>query len=152
MNPILQRFLAPASAAPAVDGALLGLRLWLGLTMALNHGLGKLTGFSEMAGKFPDPIGLGSTPSLALAVFAEFFCALLLAAGLVTRFAAFNLAFTMGVAFFMVHSASLKPGPGSGELAFVYLAGFAALLASGPGRFSLDAKIFSSAGGGASGA
>jgi putative oxidoreductase len=108
--------------------------------MLINHGWGKLTGFGELSGKFPALLGLSSTAGLALAVFAEVFCALLLAAGLFTRLAALNLAVTMAVAFFIVHQGALS-GERSGELAFIYLAGFLALLASGPGKLSVDARL-----------
>jgi len=123
------------------DLGLLTLRLWLGLSLALLHGWGKLTGFSAMSDKFPDPLGVGSPASLAMTVFGEFVCGALLALGLFTRFAAAVLVITMGVAFFVMHGASLKMGPGSGELAFVYLAGFVTLFLAGPGRFSLDAQL-----------
>ncbi len=135
--PILQLNFLPHSA----DAGLLVLRLWLGLSLLLLHGKGKLLGFGELSQKFPDPLGVGSTTSLALAVFAELVCSGLIAVGLVTRFAALNAAFTMGVAFFIVHQAKLAMGPGSGELAFIYLAGFVTLLIAGPGRFSLDARL-----------
>ena len=128
----------------SVDFALLLLRLWLGLTMLLNHGRGKLMGFGEMAAKFSDPLGVGPTLSLSLAVFAEGVCALLVAMGLLTRFAALVLTIMLGVAFFMVHQSALS-GPGSGELAFIYLAGFLALFLAGPGRFSIDRKLGSPA-------
>ena len=57
------------------------LRVTAGLTMLLGHGWGKLTGFSEMAATFPDPIGLGSRISLGLTVFAEVFCSIALIVG-----------------------------------------------------------------------
>lgn len=123
------------------DLGLLVLRLWLGLSLACLHGWGKLVGFAEMAPKFTDPIGIGPQTALALTVFAEFVCGLLLAIGLFTRFAAAVLTILMAVAFFVVHGASLKMGPGSGELAFIYLAGFVMLLIAGGGRFSLDAQL-----------
>jgi putative oxidoreductase len=134
---ILQFNFLPHSA----DAGLLVLRLWLGLSLLLLHGRVKLLGFAELSHKFPDPLGVGSTTSLILAVFAEVLCSALLVMGLVTRFAAFNTAFTMGVAFFLVHKTSLAMGPGSGELAFIYLAGFVTLLIAGPGRFSMDAWL-----------
>ena len=134
---LLQLNFLPHSA----DAGLLVLRLWLGLSLLLLHGKAKLLGFAELSEKFPDPLGVGSTVSLALAVFAEVVCSALLALGLVTRFAALSAAFTMGVAFFLVHKASLAMGPGSGELAFIYLAGFVTLLITGPGRFSVDACL-----------
>jgi len=124
----------------STDAGLLVLRLWLGLTLVLLHGRGKLTGFSTMAAQFPDPLGVGSQNSLMMAVFAEVACAVLLALGLFTRFAALVLAITMAVAFFAVHKMALS-GPQSGELAFVYLAGFVALFVAGPGRFSVDAQL-----------
>jgi putative oxidoreductase len=119
---------------------LLALRLWLGLSLLLLHGWTKLSNYSNMSTQFPDPLGVGSHASLGMAVFAEAVCAALLAIGLFTRFAALVLAINMGVAFFMVHKAVLKMGPGSGELAFIYLAGFVAIFLAGPGRFSIDAR------------
>ena len=134
---ILQLNFLPHSA----DAGLLVLRLWLGLSLLLLHGKAKLLGFAELSQKFPDPLGVGSTASLALAVFAEVVCSSLLALGLVTRFAALSAGIMLGVAFFLVHKASLAMGPHSGELALIYLAGFVTLLIAGPGRFSLDACV-----------
>lgn len=124
----------------SVDLSLLVLRVWLGLSMLVLHGWGKLAGFGGMAGSFADPIGLGKTPSLVLAVFAEVFCAALLALGLATRFAALVLVILMTVAFFLVHGRALS-GPGSGEMAFLYLAGFLAIFIAGPGAYSVDRKL-----------
>jgi putative oxidoreductase len=73
-------------------------------------------------------------------VFGEFFCSLLLIFGLFTRFAALCCGMTMTVAFLMAHKMVLK-GPGSGELAFIYLGVYAALFVAGAGRFSVDARI-----------
>ncbi len=124
----------------STDLGLLVLRLWLGLTMLLLHGWGKITGFNEMSGKFIDLLGIGTKASLVLAIFAEAVCSALLVLGLFTRFAALNLIITMSVAFFIAHKGVLK-GPGSGEMAFVYLAAYFTILVAGPGRFSLDAKM-----------
>jgi putative oxidoreductase len=78
--------------------------------------------------------------SLNLVVFAEVLCALLLVVGLAARFALVPLVVTMAVAFFIIHGGALT-GEGNGEMAFVYLAGFVALLIAGPGRYSLDHYI-----------
>jgi putative oxidoreductase len=123
----------------SVDCGLLLLRLWLGLSLLLLHGWGKLAGYKKMAGGFPDPLGVGHQASFGLAVFGEVVCAALLILGLFTRFAALGCAITMSVAFLLVHRMVLK-GANSGELAFIYLAGFLTILLAGPGRFALDGK------------
>jgi putative oxidoreductase len=81
-----------------VDFGLLLLRAWLGLTIFCNHGLDKLLTYSEKAGGFPDPLGVGSQVSLALAIVGEVLCAALLTLGLFGRVAALGLAITMAVA------------------------------------------------------
>lgn len=124
----------------STDLALLILRVWLGLSMLLLHGWGKLVNLINGTSKFPDLLGLGQTPTLILVVFAEVVCAALLVAGIYTRFCALLLAITMGVAYFIAHGAKLS-GPGNGELAFIFLAGFVALLLAGGGRFGFDRKL-----------
>ena len=103
--------------------------------MMLVHGIPKLMGFSEMAGQFPDPLGMGSQFSLISAIGAEVGCSLLLILGIGTRFAAIPLAITMMVALFVVHASdpwNVK------ELATVYLSVYVSLAFTGAGRFSLD--------------
>ncbi|HYG36146.1 MAG TPA: DoxX family protein [Clostridia bacterium] len=138
---MLKKLFAPGDDSFLTDVALLVLRVWLGLSMLINHGLGKLQGFKTMAAEFPDPFGVGHSTSLALVVFAEFFASILLAIGLVTRFAALVLVVNMTVAFFLVHKGALS-GPQSGELAFIYLAGYVGLLLAGAGRISVDRYLF----------
>jgi putative oxidoreductase len=135
---MIKKIFAPGNDSTLTSLGLLVLRLWLGLAMFFNHGLAKLTNFSDMASKFPDPLGIGQTPSLGLVVFAETAGALLLAVGLLTRFAALTLVIDLGVAFLIIH----KAASGAGELAFIYSAGYAALLIAGGGRFSMDKALF----------
>jgi putative oxidoreductase len=136
LKPLLQFTFLPSGG----DFAILVLRLWTGLSMLLLHGWGKLTTFSEASANFPDPLGIGSTASLILAVFAEVICSGLVAVGLFTRFAVLVLIINMSVAFFVVHQHVLR-GTGNGELAFIYLAAFTTIFVAGPGRFSLDHKL-----------
>ena len=98
-----------------------------------------------MKGDFPDPLGIGHTASLALVVFAEVVASVLLAMGLLTRFAALVLCMNMGVAFFIAHKASLT-GKNNGELAFIYLAAYVALFLAGAGKASMDQKLFGGGG------
>lgn len=136
MKKLLHLSFLPKSA----DVALLVLRLAFGLSLLVLHGWGKLQRFSELSEKFPDPLGLGHSASLACAILAEVVGSALVVLGLFTRLGALVCAFTMGVAFFMVHQLKLK-GPGNGEDALVFLAAFVALFVAGGGRYSVDAKI-----------
>lgn len=123
-----------------VDAGLLLLRLSLGLSMLLIHGMDKVNHFSKYAGQFPDPLHVGHKASLCLAIFAEVGASALVVLGLFTRFAALVLIINLSVAFFMIHKAALTTGPSSGELAFIYLAGFVSLLFAGGGRMAMDGK------------
>jgi len=116
------------------SAGLLLLRVAFGCFM-LVHGWQKLAGFSEMADKFPDPIGIGSSLSLVMAIAAEFGCSLLLIVGFGTRLASIPLAFTMIIALFVVHGSDPWK---SKELAACYLAVYATLMLTGAGRFSVD--------------
>ncbi|WP_257014129.1 DoxX family protein [Winogradskyella undariae] len=80
------------------------LRVFLGLAMCFGHGIAKWSSlFSGEEIKFADPFGVGMLPSLVLAVFAEVICSLLLALGLLTRWALIPLIVTMFVAVFVIH-------------------------------------------------
>nr|WP_299204243.1 DoxX family protein [uncultured Brumimicrobium sp.] len=112
------------------------LRLVMGLSMFYGHGLGKMNvlfGSGEI--NFPDPLGIGMTLSIGMAVFAEVLCALLVTVGLFTRLALIPLIATMAVAAFIVHGGDPF---GKIELSLLYLAGYVGLLFIGPGRFSVD--------------
>lgn len=121
--------------------ATLLLRLGFGGLLLINHGWHKLTHYAEMQRQFGDPLGLGSTVSLALVVFAEFFCAAFVILGLFTRLACIPVIIAMGVAFFKVHQMKYGAGPGSGQSALIFLIAFLAILFTGPGKFSLDRLI-----------
>ncbi|QDV44631.1 Putative oxidoreductase CatD [Stieleria neptunia] len=120
------------------SAGLLVLRVGIGCLM-LVHGLAKLNGFSTMSESFPDPIGMGSTLSLVMAIGAEVGCSLLLIIGFATRFASLPLAFTMIVALFVVHAADPWQAK---ELAAVYLLVYVSLALTGPGLFSVDHAVF----------
>lgn len=114
---------------------LLILRVGFASAIAFNHGLSKLLNFKASMGSFPDPIGLGSTVSLSLTVFAEFLCAILVIFGIYTRLAVIPLVICMGVAFFVIHGSDPFAKK---EMAFLFFTAFSAILAAGPGRFSVD--------------
>ena len=114
---------------------LLVLRLAVG-AMMLTHGWPKLEKLLSAPDKFPDPIGVGPEISLVLAVFAEVPCAVLVALGLFTRWAALPLLVTMAVAAFIVHG---DDPFNKQEMALLYGSGTLAIMLTGPGAFSIDA-------------
>jgi len=138
---MFKKLFTPGNDSASTSLALFVMRLWLGPTMFFNHGLGKLLDFHDQAATFPDPLGIGHPVSLALVTFAEVVGSFLLTIGLLTRFAALTLVIDLFVAFLMVHETALS-GPKSGELAFIYLSGFTALLIAGGGTISLDMVVF----------
>ena len=139
----------------AASVGLLILRLGIG-GFLITHGWGKvqmlLAGGAE---KFGDPIGLGSTLSLALVATSEFICALLVILGLGTRLAAVPVVISMAVAAFVVHAKdpwSMEAAANaffsgasktwfSKEPAMLYLIPFLSLVCTGGGRLSIDGLI-----------
>ena len=118
--------------------ALLILRIALGGLM-IPHGYQKLVSFASRSGTFSDPVGIGSEMSMALAIFAELFCAALVVMGLLTRLACIPLIAVMSVVVFYAHNSEVFLA--KGELPALFLAGFIALLFTGPGKWSLDRLI-----------
>ena len=121
----------------AIAFSLLLLRLSLGGLM-IPHGYKKLMNFAAKSSTFSDPLHIGSTLSMALTIFAEFFCAAFIVVGLMTRFATIPLIIAMGVAVFIAHDGKVF---GDGETATLFLFGFVALLFAGPGKISMDRLI-----------
>jgi putative oxidoreductase len=135
------------------DVALLLLRLAAGLIF-LPHGWGKVFGeggpaafASSIAENYAIPAFLGY-----LAAYAEFFGALFLIAGLLTRIDAFLLACTMFVATFIIQLREALYGVEAGtskffvamqaiELPLALFAMTFALVLAGGGRLSLDALL-----------
>lgn len=125
----------------ALSFGLFLLRIAMGGLM-IPVGYNKLKNFSGMRTAFPDPFHIGSTTSLSLVVFAEFFCAVLIVLGLLTRFATIPLIITMLVVIIWVNKWVLTGGE-RGELMIpvLFVSGYLTLLFTGPGKFSLDRAI-----------
>ena len=124
-----------ASQSRYRDSLLLMIRIAIGAFM-LVHGLPKLEMLlSQGPVKFPAIMGMGPTLSLALTVFAEVACSILILVGFGTRAAVIPLIVTMVVAVFYVHGSDpfIKK-----EMGLHYLLAYGILLITGSGRYSAD--------------
>lgn len=126
-----------------LDIAALLARLIFGGFMIMGHGWFKVKLWLDgRAITFAVTMGLGAEIELAMAIFAEIFCALLVVVGFQTRLAAIPLIYTMFVAalvyhykdnfFYLPHYSSNK------EFALIYAAGFILIFFLGAGKYSID--------------
>ncbi len=106
--------------------------------LLIPHGYDKLIHFAQVSPQFMNFMGLGSSFSLSLVIFAECFCTIFLIIGLFTRVVAVPLIIVMLVALFKAHGGDLFH---TGEKAALYLLAFTAVLLCGPGKASVDAMI-----------
>jgi len=144
MTKNLKRFLEPAPHPASASAALLLVRLIAGSAFVI-HGWGKIqTPFSWMPPEAPVHI-----PGFFqfLASLSEFGGGIAWILGLLTPIASFGIGFTMTVAVHMHLIVRHDPfvnltGGLSYEPALVYWGIAILMLALGPGKFSLDAKVF----------
>ena len=120
------------------------LRITVGLCIAFGHGLGKIAGGSEkwmVSGSLGlKSIGVESFHTFFgfMASFSELAGGFLLAIGLLVKPSAILLAITMAFAV-LFHIQSGNPGV---EFAAIYGIIFLYFGLTGPGRFSIDSKLF----------
>ncbi len=130
----MKKLLSIHYSSAAFNFAMLLHRLVFGILM-MSHGYNKLIHFSEKKAEFMNFIGMGSTISLLLVIFAEFFCALFITIGLFTRLTVIPLVICMAVALFKAHGGDIM---GDGASAALYLSAYVLLLLVGPGKISVD--------------
>ncbi len=126
--------------AKLTDIGLLIMRIWAGFVMLWFHGKDKVFDFAERADSFPDPLGIGSSLSLALAGGAEFFLSIFLIIGLFTRVIAIPLLFTMLVAAY-AHAVAWGDPFSDYELALFFATTYLMFIFTGPGKLSVDHLI-----------
>lgn len=135
MNLTVYKFLFPAKPDdPKISWCLLAVRIFFGLLL-MNHGVQKWGNYHELSATFPDPIGLGSSISLILAIFAELICSIGFILGLLYRLALIPMILMMATAFFIIHGSDAFAMK---ELALVYLFVFILMYITGPGKYSID--------------
>lgn len=129
------KFLRTSYLPQHLNIVLLITRIAVGSFM-LTHGIPKLMKFFSTGDvTFSDPLGVGTIPSLMMAIFAEVFCSILVILGLGTRIAVIPLIITMLVAVVLVHASDPF---GKKELGLMYLTIYMFLIVVGSGKYSLD--------------
>jgi len=140
--PKVRRVLLLGSISPRIDLALLVLRVWVGASLFLRHGLEKLFGSADAISQFPDPLHLGSHVSFIVATCSDAFFSILVVAGLGTRWAALLIFCNIFVAWaLVVHFQFFAHGVSAGEAMVLYLGGLVTIAVAGPGRFSADSFL-----------
>jgi putative oxidoreductase len=133
---MIYKFLFPTKAnATNVSLLLLAARVVFSILLMM-HGAQKLANFESLSASFPDPLGVGSSLSLGLAIFGELACSLACMTGFLYRLSMLPMMFTMLVAFFIIHAND--PFSQVRELPFLYLVAFILLYIAGPGKYSID--------------
>ena len=130
----MKRLVSISYSSAAFNFAMLLLRIGSGV-LIMKHGFDKLTRFADMKTKFINFMGLGSTVSLSLTIFAEFFCGIFILIGLFTRIVTIPLIINLSVALFVAHKGDVF---GDGERAALFLTCFFTILFCGPGKISVD--------------
>lgn len=130
----MKRLISTYYSGFAFNLATFALRVAFGVLM-VPHGYNKLVRFAEQKKDFMNFLGLGSTITLILVIFAEFFCSIFLVMGLFTRLVASVLLIEMCVVVFKVHNSDVF---GDGEMGLLYLTGYLAIVLLGAGKASLD--------------
>jgi putative oxidoreductase len=140
---MVQSVLSPSVSPRSVDRGLLLIRLVVGLVFAM-HGWMKLSvmgvaGTAAFLGSLGVPL---PEVNAVLIITVELVGGLLLALGAVTRIVGTLLAFSMLVAFITVHAANGFFLPDGYEFVMTLALVSAALVVTGAGGYSVDARLF----------
>jgi putative oxidoreductase len=131
---LLKSLFSEPDSSSAKSLVLLFARIIFG-ALFLTRGITKMHIYSEMPELFPNPIGLGSTLSLWLVLFAEILCSLGFILGILFRLCLIPMIFTMCIALFVIHAGDPFAAK---ELSLMYLTIFVLMYVTGPGRYSID--------------
>lgn len=122
-----------------IDVILLFVRIGIAALMLVHGGPKLVKLLSEEPIQFASVFGMSPALSLGLAVFAEFFCSLLILFGLGTRLATVPLIITMLIAVFYIHA---EDPFARQELGLHYLLVYILLLVAGSGKYSVDHLLY----------
>ena len=105
--------------------------------MLLTHGIPKIERLFATPVEFPDPLGVGATLSLILALTGEVVGPLLVLIGYKTKLATIPTIITMIVGLLFIH---LNDPIHIKEKALLYLLMFVVIFLAGPGKYSVDRR------------
>jgi putative oxidoreductase len=119
------------------DFALLWLRVSTSLLLFWTNGWPKIAHYASELQAIDDPLGLGKSVTLWLALFAEVLCPAAIALGFLTRLACVPVIVLLFVTLLGVHGDWTLA---QGQFGWLYLIVHVALLFSGAGAWSIDAR------------
>ncbi len=135
---LLLQIINPRPSQRLLDSGLLVFRLLAGFALLRVHGWEKIANYKEEVRSIPDPFGLGGEVNVAIAIFSDVFCALLVMGGLFTRLACVAILVTTLVGLLFVHINDPWHGR---DVPMVYSIMFLVILLLGPGKHSLDGAL-----------
>jgi putative oxidoreductase len=135
---LLQRIIDPRPSGRLLETGLLLFRLLAGFALLRVHGWEKVAYYEAELRSIPDPFGLGGGVNVAIAIFSDVFCALLVMLGLFTRLASLPILGTTLVGLLFVHINDPWHGR---DVPLVYSIMFLVILLLGPGKYSLDGAL-----------
>ncbi len=105
--------------------------------MLLTHGIPKIERLFADTITFPDPLGIGASTSLTLAIIGEVIAPIFILVGFRTKFAAILSTITMLVAALIHHSGDPFADK---EKALLFALIFLVVFLAGPGKYSIDKR------------
>jgi putative oxidoreductase len=135
---LLLQIINPGPSRRRLDTGLLLFRLLAGFALLRVHGWEKIANYQQEVRSIPDPFGLGGEVNVAIAIFSDVFCALLVMGGLFTRLASLSILGTTLVGLLFVHLDDPWHGK---DVPMVYSIMFLVILLLGPGGYSLDGAL-----------
>jgi putative oxidoreductase len=105
--------------------------------MLLTHGIPKIERLFAETVSFPDPLGIGASTSLTLAIIGEVIAPIFILVGFRTKFAAILSMITMLVTVLIHHSGDPF---GTKEKPLLFALIFLVIFIAGPGKYSIDKR------------
>jgi putative oxidoreductase len=105
--------------------------------MLLTHGIPKIERLFANTISFPDPLGVGASTSLTLAIIGEVIAPIFILVGFRTKLAAIITLINMLVITLIHHSSDPF---GAKEKALLFALIFLVIILAGPGKYSIDKR------------